>query len=48
MIDDFEKHRELIKDLLWTRNYHMMLIKEIDTKLMKISKKHGITIPIDG
>lgn len=37
----------LIDDLLWCRRYHLMLIKEIDDKLKKLSKEHNISIAID-
>ena len=37
----------LIKDLLWCRRYHLMLIKEIETKLLNLSKKHELTITLD-
>ena len=37
----------LVKDLLWSRHYHQMLVKDIDKKLMEISKKFEITIPMD-
>ena len=37
----------LIKDLLWCRRYHLMLIKEIETKLLNLSKKHELTIALD-
>ena len=37
----------LVEDLLWCRNYHKMLIKEIDQKLIDISKKYGLEIPLD-
>jgi hypothetical protein len=37
----------LIKDLLWSRNYHKMLVNDIDKKLMELSRKFEITIPID-
>jgi hypothetical protein len=37
----------LIKDLLWCRRYHLMLIKEIETKLLGLSKKYELTIALD-
>jgi hypothetical protein len=37
----------LIKDLLWCRRYHLMLIKEIETKLLHLSKKYELTIALD-
>jgi len=37
----------LVRDLLWSRNYHRMLVREIDRKLIEISKKHGIAITLD-
>lgn len=37
----------LIKDLLWCRKYHLMLIKEIEDKLKELSKKHEIPIVLE-
>jgi hypothetical protein len=37
----------LIKDLLWCRRYHLMLIKEIEAQLLRLSKKHECTITLD-
>lgn len=34
----------LVKDLLWCRNYHMMLVREIEDKLLELSKIHELTI----
>jgi hypothetical protein len=37
----------LIQDLLWCRRYHLMLIREIEAKLLHLSKKHECTITLD-
>jgi hypothetical protein len=37
----------LIKDLLWCRNYHLMIIRDIEDKLRELSKKHGGIIILD-
>ena len=36
-----------VKDLLWTRRYHLRLIKDIEAKLRQISKRYNIIIPIE-
>jgi hypothetical protein len=37
----------LIKDLLWTRNYHKAVIEEIDRKLMELCKRYERSIQLD-
>ena len=37
----------LVKDLLWCRSYHLMLIKEIETRLLHLSKKYELSIALD-
>jgi len=37
----------LVRDLLWCRNYHTSLIKEIDKKLMEVSKKYEMAIKLE-
>lgn len=37
----------LVKDLLWSRKYHLKLVKAIESQLLELSKKHQITINLD-
>lgn len=37
----------LVKNLVQSRNRYRMLIKEIESKLMELSKKYEITIMLD-
>jgi len=48
MSDYLDKYpHPLIKDLLWSRQYHLMLVREINRKLIEISKKYRIPITLD-
>jgi hypothetical protein len=49
MVENYLDHypNALIKDLLWCRRYHTMLIREIEAKLLLLSKKHECTITLD-
>ena len=44
-IDD--EPETLVRDLVRDKNYHRMLIREIEDKLKELSKKYEITIPLD-
>ncbi|UCH02542.1 MAG: hypothetical protein JSV20_01775 [Candidatus Bathyarchaeota archaeon] len=48
MSDYLYKYPEaLVKSLLWSRDYHRMLIKDIEKELKEVSKKHEITVELD-
>jgi hypothetical protein len=38
----------LVKQLLWTRRYHLRFLKEIDAQLKELSTRYGIMIPLDA
>ena len=44
-IDDYPN--ALVKDLLWSRNYHQAMVKEIERKLVELSKRHSIDIALE-
>ena len=37
----------LIKDLLWTRNYHKTVIEDIEKKLIELSNRYKRPIQLD-
>ncbi len=37
----------LVKDLLWSRSYHQAMVKEIERKLLELSKRHSIDIALE-
>ena len=44
-VDDYLN--ELVRELLWTRNYHQAFVKEIETKLVELSKRYSIDITLE-
>lgn len=37
-----EYEKEVVKDLLWSRNYYKMCLKEINMKLEKMNRKYKL------
>lgn len=42
-----DKLDKLIRNLVRSKNYYALLIKEIDRNLKKLSKEYEIIIPLD-
>ena len=38
--------QQLVTNLLWSRNYHLRLAKEIEKQLKELSRKHQLTIQL--
>ena len=41
-VKDYPKH--CVKDLLWTRRYHIQIIGDIDREIKEVCKKHGLVV----
>jgi hypothetical protein len=39
--------QQLVTNLLWCRNYHLRLAKEIEKQLKELSKKHQLSIRLE-
>lgn len=48
MSDKIDDERDrLVRELVQHKNYHKMLIREIEDKLKELSRKYEITIALD-
>jgi hypothetical protein len=39
--------QQQIRDLIWCRRYHLMLVKDIDARLQALSKRYECTITVE-